>query len=122
MIARDFGVAAISPFGFGEFGRFGRFGQFSRFGGFGRFGDFGGIGGFGAFDGIGGGFIGDGFFGGGFSDYPLIAGTTSPNIIVVSGGGQPTQSRRVEDLPPCHEVTAVGVVIERGMACSRAPG
>jgi len=90
----------FSPFGFGEFG---------GVGGFGGFGGFDGLGGFGSFlDGSG------------------IVGMTSPSVIAIpqfaSGAAQPLRPRRVEDLPPCHETTSVGVVIERGMACSRAHG
>jgi hypothetical protein len=33
---------------------------------------------------------------------------------------QATAASTADDLPPCHEVTPVGVVIERGTSCSRA--
>jgi hypothetical protein len=32
---------------------------------------------------------------------------------------QPTPSKSAAELPPCHEMMPVGVVIERGTACSR---
>jgi hypothetical protein len=104
-------LAALNRLGFNRGGLFSPFGS-------GEFGGFGGVGGFGGFDGFGG--------VDGFVDSPGIVGTTSPSIIAIpqfaSEAGQPTRPRRIEDLPPCHETTSVGVIIERGMACSRARG
>jgi hypothetical protein len=98
--------------GSGLFSAF-RLGNFGRFGDGGRFGGFGGLDGFGSFGGFGG---SDGF---------VDSGTTAPTIIAfpqLASEAASARPRRVGDLPPCRETTSVGIVIERGMACSRTPG
>jgi hypothetical protein len=39
----------------------------------------------------------------------------------LTGATPPGNAWIAGDLPPCRETTPIGVVIERGMACSRAP-
>jgi hypothetical protein len=58
-----------------------------------------------------------GEFGGfaGFIDGPAALGLPEP----IQEAEQPLRSPLAADLPPCHEMTPAGVVIERGMACSR---
>jgi hypothetical protein len=43
------------------------------------------------------------------------------DVLTPSQADDPPPSR-AEYLPPCHEVTAVGPVVERGTACSRGSG
>jgi hypothetical protein len=52
-------------------------------------------------------------------------GAASPGVVFIApqpqfAAAQATAPSTAGDLPPCHEVTPVGVVIERGTACSRA--
>jgi hypothetical protein len=74
------------------------------------FGFGGGFGGFGSGFGDFGGF-------GGFIESPAVLGIGQP----IQEVAQPPRSRLAADLPPCHETTPAGVVIERGMACSHIP-
>jgi hypothetical protein len=76
--------------GFGQFGQSIPFGFVDGFGGFGSFGDIGS---------------------------PAVISETPPGLGVIEP--QPAPLRTVAELPPCHETTPVGVVIERGTACSR---
>jgi hypothetical protein len=56
---------------------------------------------------------------GGFDDFgsPAPASETPPGLDFIEP--QLTPSKSAAELPPCHEMTPVGVVIERGTACSR---
>jgi hypothetical protein len=76
--------------GFGQFGQSIPFGSVDGFGGFGSFGDIGS---------------------------PAVISEAPPGLGVIEP--QPAPLRSVAELPPCHETTPVGVVIERGTACSR---
>jgi hypothetical protein len=70
---------------------------------------------FGSFDEFSG---ADGFVG--LDDPPPSDGAVSiPQG--VTEATPPANAPIVGDLPPCRETTPIGVVIERGMACSRAP-
>ncbi len=61
----------------------------------------------------------------GFIGSPVIDDTAPPSVVDVPQlapeSEQPGRSQIAGDLPPCHETTPIGIVIERGMACSRAP-
>lgn len=55
-----------------------------------------------------------------------VVGAASPGVVFIApqpqfAAAQATAASTAGDLPSCHEVTPVGVVIERGTACSRAP-
>jgi hypothetical protein len=59
-------------------------------------------------------------------DGAAAVGPASPAVVFIAppqpqfAAAQATAPSTAGDLPPCHEVTPVGVVIERGTACSRA--
>jgi hypothetical protein len=59
----------------------------------------------------------DGF--GGFGDFgsPAAVSEAPPGVDFIEP--QPAPLGTAAALPPCHETTSVGVVIERGIACSR---
>ena len=61
----------------------------------------------------------------GFIASPVIGETAPPSVVdlpqLAPESEQPGRSQVAGDLPPCHETTSIGIVIERGMACSRAP-
>jgi hypothetical protein len=56
---------------------------------------------------------------GGFDDFgsPAPASEAPPGLDFIEP--QPAPSKSAAELPPCHEMTPVGVIIERGTACSR---
>jgi hypothetical protein len=61
----------------------------------------------------------DGFVGGpAIIGAPALAAPAPPSV--VDGAPRTPPPAAIGDLPPCHEVTASGVIIERGSACSRA--
>jgi hypothetical protein len=65
---------------------------------------------------------GYGGYGGGYGDYGYPS--VLPSVVVMpqpTPGAAPARER-VGDLPPCHEVTPFGVVVDRGMGCSRGAG
>jgi hypothetical protein len=61
----------------------------------------------------------------GFIGSPVIDDTAPPSVVdlpqLAPESEQPGRSQVAGDLPPCHETTSIGIIIERGMACSRAP-
>jgi hypothetical protein len=65
-------------------------------GDFGSFGDFGGFGDVGS---------------------PALVSEAPPSVDFIEP--RPAPSRSLAELPPCRETTSFGVVIERGIACSR---
>jgi hypothetical protein len=68
---------------------------------FGSVGDFGAFGDFGSFGGFGG---------------PAVISEAPPGVDFIEP--QPAPLRTAAELPPCHETTSVGVIVERGTACS----
>jgi hypothetical protein len=59
---------------------------------------------------------------GGFDDFgsPAPASEAPPDLDFIEP--QPAPSKSAAELPPCREMTPVGVVIKRGTACSRVGG
>ena len=52
----------------------------------------------------------------GYSEAPSVESEAAPGADFIEPG--PAASKTPAELPPCHEVTPVGVVIERGTGCS----
>jgi len=75
---------------FGSGGEFGSVGDFGSFEDFGSFGEFGS---------------------------PAVVSEAPPGVDFIEP--RPAPSRSLAELPPCRETTSFGVVIERGIACSR---
>jgi hypothetical protein len=64
----------------------------------------------------------DGFIGfGGPTIADMAPGMVLSGSEPAAGAPQSRPLRPTADLPPCREVTSVGVVIERGMNCSNVP-
>jgi hypothetical protein len=53
----------------------------------------------------------------GYFQGPPAESEAAPGVDFIEPG--PAPSKAPAELPPCHEMTPVGVVIERGTACSR---
>jgi hypothetical protein len=64
--------------------------------------NFGSVGDFGSFGGFGG---------------PAVISDTPPGLDFIEP--QPVPLKTAAELPPCREITPVGVTVERGIACSR---
>jgi hypothetical protein len=54
----------------------------------------------------------------GYIEGPAAESYAPPGVDFIEPG-PPASSTLPAELPPCHEMTSVGVVIERGSACSR---
>jgi hypothetical protein len=56
---------------------------------------------------------------GSFGDFgsPAVISDAPPGVDFIEP--QPAPSKSAAELPPCHEMTPAGVVVERGDACSR---
>ena len=98
-LSRQF--VAVGRHGFGRFGR-----GFDNVNGVDGFGGWGGLGGWWGWDGWT-----DGWAGG-----PIVASAEPP--AGEFGALPPRPPRSPAELPPCHEATPVGVVIERASGCA----
>jgi hypothetical protein len=52
----------------------------------------------------------------GYSEAPAVENDAAPGADFIEPG--PAPSKTPAELPPCHEMTPVGLVIERGIGCS----